>query len=634
MPKYDAPKKKKKGFFGRWRDESKQFLKDAEDSVTGFPTGVVALAHALDQAMPRSPIPGIDDKHDQSFGPIKQIGKGMLDSTYQSVRHPLRSPFETFMTALMVAPVVGAPSKAATSVRAAKAASEGRLAAGIKAARRPATRKMRLADKPLKGKTLKYGKPGERPVSVQRRELGKEVEMPANPLALARGLRKITLDPYYNRSLRIANEDALKGIETRGGNYARRQSRRTEDQRARYAENLSEANRPSAPVEIPDNPGRNLTRAPMDLMRLSMYLRPRYYLQNLGGTSQLMAHGGVTLGDVKAVRQIAKNDPELYRLMIGAGGETGTKSISMGTSGGGKLGRTAQKAADIANRPEAHMRTVGVWKAARDFGVTDAAELKAILKRPDSDEAFLIMERANEMLVDYGRIGGSGTIGGIESKFVQSGLPIFYPMMKGFTRYASRFPTQHPVQTGLISALGQQGKDIQREGFGGETQPWFPYITPLDDKKTLNLQNIYTFSPGADIYRQAAQALPGAQRHETLNLLQGFGPLAELVTGAASGRQLATGFEYDTDELDRLGSAGTALFDTLKSVTPGVEYLGAAPGLEFLQRRSAAYGDPSLQNSLLLALLGPGLVKRETDFSKVRQPKKKRPGRKRAKGKF
>lgn len=619
-------KPKKKGVLSRLVRASRSipgdFLRGAEDAATGFPTGVVALAHALDQALPSSPIPGIDEGHRQSYKPIKKIGSQIVKQTKEDLRHPLRDPFSTTLSLLGIASLgSGSALRAGSAVSKLKSTGSVKQAAKAAARPRPKTRKFKLANKATDKPRMIYGKPGTKPTRGFYFQPGKDVEVEANPNPLVRGARKITIDPLYRRSLKKADEDALLGKKSRGGAYARAISRRTEDQRTRYAENVRNARTPKDIDLAPNDPVKNVIRAPMDAMRLSMYTRPRYYIQNLGGTAQLMAHAGVSLGDVKAVRNIAKTDPELYKLMLAAGGETGVRAMANVTTGGGSLGRVSRRAAELANKPEANMRTMGIWKAAKDYGVTSPEELKAILRNPESDQAQLIMARGNESLVDYGRVGGSGPVGQAEKRFVQSGLPIFYPMMKGFTRYGARFPAQHPVQAAAMAQLGQAGKEIQREGIGGEPQPWFPYITPLPGGKTQNLQNIYTFSPGTDIARQTGQALPGASLRPTLNLLQMLGPAPEFAYGAASGRQLATGFEYDKDDLDWGGAIGAATKDLLQTVTPGMDLL--AP------RSSAAYGEPSLQDRLMLALVGPGLYPRKTDFGKIRQPKKKKPGRKR-----
>lgn len=630
-----ANKKKKRSRLSRFasgvEDFDKRFARGAEDAVTGFPTGVVSLARALDTALPKSFIPGVDEGHRQSYEPIKKIGAGMLEQTKQDIRHPLRDPFSTTLSLLGLASFgVGASARVTSGVS--KVAKTGSLKAGAKAAARPrpATRKIKTIKRPASAQKKIYTSPSGKKITqtVHVAPKQRELEVEANPNPLVRGARKITLDPLYDRSRLKAEADFDN---PRAGRYARMVERRTMDQRNRYAENIEDTLNKRAPAPLKPDPIKDAARLPMDLMRLSMYTRPRYYIQNLGGTAQLAAHMGVSPGDVKKVREIAKTRPELYQLMRAAGGETGTKAVAMGT-GSGRVGKAARWAGEKANLPESHMRTVGVFKAAKDYGLDDLDELERVLRNPHSNEAQLIMSRANEALVDYGRVGGTGTIGRGEKKFVDSGLPIFYPMFKGFTRYAGRFPTQHPYQSMGIEALGEEGKETQRKNLGGEPQPWFPYISPVDGNKTLNLQNLYGFSPGMDVARQGAQALPGAQRHPTLNLLQALGPLAELGVGAVSGRQLATGFEYDEDTLDKYGSFATALGDTAKSVVPGMEYLGAVPGLESLQRSSAAYGEPSLEKSLMLALLGPGLVRRETNYKKVIQPKKKKPGRPRRHG--
>lgn len=679
-------KKKKKSGLRRFGGYMERQAHNLEDIATGFPPGIVQLAHAIDAALPKSPIPGVDESHRRWYGddrgPIKEIGKAMLEQTKEDLRHPLRNLPSTALTvAGLLAPVYGTAARASTGL---SAASKGAgLKGSVKAAARPkpATRKLKGIKQPTPAVGAGRYKAGGQWVEKAPRKTGrKEYELTANRNPVVRGIRRVTLDPLYERSaakatknaanptliedarvvkhgskeyknllgeaktergivrklraagvdavqrgdrIQVINKAALAAKQPRGGGYAKFVERRTTDQRKRYADQLRQATEPTERGITPDNPLRNVTRAPLDLMRLSMYVRPRYYVQNIGGTAALLAHAGVGAGDVKAVREIAKSDPELYQMLVAAGGETGTSIISAGSRGGGRLGRTQQRAANLANRPEAHMRTVAIYKAAKDFGITDPAELKAVLSKPESNKAQLIMQRGNESVVDYSRYGGSSYFGKREADFVHSGIPMFYPMTKGFTRYAGKFPTEHPTQAGLIAALGQQGKEYQEEGIGGQPQPWFPYITPIGKDKTQNLQNIYPFSPGTDVVRQAAQMSAGSLRHPTLNLLQQLGPTMELLTGAITGRQLATGFEYDKDTLDTYGPLLTALGDTAASVVPFSEFVHP--------RASAAFGTPSIEDRLKLWAAGPGFVQRKTKMSKVRQPKK-RPKRRKKSG--
>lgn len=680
---FQNKRKKKEGLLQRAMHAQDKFvrnaLRDAEDIVTGVPSGIVAISHALDQALPASPIPKVDEdkfgrKHKRDSKQIKIIAKAIAEQTKEDLRHPLRNPVSTALT-------LGGIASLGTGTVARGAAGAGALSrgAGLKAAAKaaarpkPPVRTLRSIQKPTPVTGDRYKMMGKWIEKKPQKTGRKDYKLVANPNPLVRGARKITLDPLYERSaakaaknaanprlvdnakilehgskeykkvtgeartalgalrkaraagydavrrgdrIQVVNKKALHPNQPMGGGYARMVERRTVDQRQRYAKQLREATNPTEERAVSRNLPRDLWRAPLDLMRMGMYIRPRYYVQNLGGTTALLAHQGVSAGDVKAVAAIRKSDPELYKLLVAAGGETGTSSISFGGHSSGAIGRAQSRMSNLANRPEAHMRTFAIYKAAKDFGLEDPATLKRVLSKPDSNEAQLIMQRGNEAVVDYSRYGGSGNLGQMEKSFVHSGIPIFYPMTKGFSRYLGRFPTQHPAQAGLLAQLGQEGKDFQRDNLGGEPQPWFPYITPGDEGTTQNLQNIYPYSPGADVLRQFAQTLPGAQRHPTLNLLQQLGPTGEFVGGALSGRQVATGFEYDEDTLDKYGSLLTALGDTVHSVAPFADLVSP--------RTSAAFGTPDLEERLKLWAVGPGFVKRKTNYSKVRQPKKTR----------
>ncbi len=675
---------KKKGG-GGWRGALKRlpgdFTRNVEDIVTGLPSGALATFDALDKALPKSPIPGVDEGQ-KTWGdrdPIKKLAIASALAMKEDLRHPLRNPANTLLTALAV-PSLGAGGAARGTAAISTASRVGRgakIAEGLKAARRKPYKErevhgIRDPQQVLGDRyKIKLGKVDGRqlfdviekkpPRSGPKRYLE---DTTFNPVL--RGLRKVTIDPFHKRSIKKASaqeanptfkkgakiivqgskeyenitrgamksggirskllEANVAGVKrsktgaiqvidksqlkpVRGGSYARFQERRIKDKRKRY----SDQGVGREPVQREMGLAENILHAPMDLLRLNMYASGRYAVQNNVSTALMNALAGVSPRHVGQVRGIKKTDPATYERMKGAMGQTATGSYAAaGSTGTGRLGQLTRKMGEFMSHPEMVQRTAALARVAEDMGI-DPPTLARLLEHPNNNRTQVLLQRANERVGDLSRYGGSSKFGKMEQAFVGSGLPIFYPMTKAFTRYTARMPLMYPAKSAFLAQMGTMGNQVQEQAFGGEVQPYYGYYAPAGKGKTLNMQNILPWSPGGDILRETANTFPGQSEDlPYLNLLNNLGPLPELLGAAATGREVSSGF--DVKGLEESGSAIGAAKDNLRHLLPFNEF--------YLPTESKAHGNLSIQDKLALRALGPGLYPRKTDYRKLVKKKK------------
>jgi hypothetical protein len=365
-----------------------------------------------------------------------------------------------------------------------------------------------------------------------------------NPLL--RGLRKVTLEPAYKAS----RARAVAGKS--GGGYARSRVGRELEQRKRFEKQLAGVHAEAV------KPGKlkSIVAAPTNVMRMGMFTRPRYVVQNVLGT-------GVQLGMQQGPGGLARSaawykhfkefHPAQLKKAVNAMGGTGTASIAQEAVG--PLSGILHKTANVASAPESRMRPLALFKAARDERMTPQ-QLADLLDNPKSNiELFhRIVRKANDEVTDYSRIGKH------ERKFMQSQIPIFYPMTKGFSRYAGKFPGEHPVQAGLYGALGRQGKKKQEEKLG-QLPSWAQYLTAVGGSKkhpvTIDPTLISPFQPGTDVGREIAQSLnllaTGKQPIAGMTLLRHLGPTPQLAFEHIAGLQIPTGYPSREEPLSGFG---------------------------------------------------------------------------------
>ena len=613
-------KKKKGGLRNTIFDIPGNFAEGAVRAGKGLPTAVFeqqrksyrAARSGDPRKLVRAGIPGVavgsDDLAD------------FLRGSKATVRHPLRDPFQTLTLALALAGGAGGAFSRAGSFSKTMRSGKGFKAAMSEAGRKPIY--------------TRYVKRPYNPSHVWA--------LPANPNPLVRGARKLTLDPLYEKSFARRNtptraaarraekikkqggvrftkkelehiakaktpemkkklEDMYlaRGNETQG-RYAKFIINRIQEGRNRRAGNLE--NDPLDYIYQEPSLPRELLQFPTNLMRAGMYLRPRYYGQNLISTGLLLgARPLSTAVSLRKAMQLKKVDPELLEMVRAAGGETGMSSMAIGSSG--RLSSGVRRMAHAASQPEARLRQLAMLTALRDEGIKNRFQIRNALENPRGARVQRAMERGGEEVVDYGRIGPR------ERRFMETGIPIFYPMYKNMARTAARFPTQHPIITALAAQQGNQGYQQQIEAFGGDPPPWSPYLIPLGDDKTLNPQNIYPFSPGLDVFRQATAGM----NTPTLSLATLAGPSLEFLYGGVTGRDFASGFRLRNLPEDAkwwekwVASGGESLMPSV----PGKELISPRP--------TKAFGTDDFLTRLGLWGLGPAFTPRPTDFDVIQQ---------------
>jgi hypothetical protein len=357
--------------------------------------------------------------------------------------------------------------------------------------------------------------------------------------------------------------------------------------------------------------------APMNMVRASMYMDPKYTIQNMIGTGQLLAQqGGRVVSNTKNARRLARDFPEAWETVKHMSGQTGAQAISYGARG--PLTGAVHKMGEWAGKPEAYSRpTAIIEEMTRTLGAggrkVTAADLAKFAQTANKEGISALQgaqRRGLENVIDYNRLGKN------ERAFMKTQIPIFYPMTKGFTRYAGQYPTQHSIQAALASQIGQQGDAEQKRGFGGvDPPPWAPYAMRTGPTKIKNPQNVYTFSPGMDVARQAAQAFVPGEQIPGLNLAQQAGPLPNLAVSALLGRELASGYPHRGVEEGK-SSAGDALREFLSITLPGMDYVRAAGYNPFNVPQSKTFKPMSLQEQALFNIFSPTLVDRQTNMPK------------------
>lgn len=560
-----------------------KFFKDAQKAAYGLPTGLYNTGKVLTT-------PTLKD----DWSMLKGIGK----QSYEDVRHPGRSPFNTLMTLLGVASMGGGTTaRAATAGKTYK--KTGSLKKSVKAAGRKPAYTRSFSGVPTA--------PGRFPKRYQN--------IPASPNPLLRGARKITLDPAFRASAKraVPTKENPKG--KRGGGYAKWQERRHADERARYVKQSQSGSPETAPTEKPrsdvPDPGKvalDLYGLPMNAMRAAMVLRPRYFLQNLASSGLMLGMEPInTAKSINTARKLRKNLPETPKKARASMGDPGTGAAATEAVGYGA--KATRKMAHLANAPEARLRELAFYNAARKAGITSPAAIQRLLAHPETSKFYQVAKMANESMVDYARLGNR------ERAFMRSGIPIFYPMTKGFARYGARFPSEHSILSALGANIGTQGFESQQseeEGFGGPLPPWSPYMIKHGEDTTLNPQNIYPFSPLSDSARQVASPFKTGLPRPGETLLSNAGPNAETLYGLLGGLQLQTGYKLPGIE------EGSPFSSTLK------ELLHTLPFSEFYNpRETKAYGKPTLVDLLMLSALGPAFYPRKTKMSVLRQQGRK-----------
>jgi hypothetical protein len=348
-----------------------------------------------------------------------------------------------------------------------------------------------------------------------------------------------------------------------------------------------------------------------------MYMDPKYTIQNMIGTGQLLAQqGGRVVSNSRNARKLAKDFPEAWETVKHMSGQTGAQAISYGARG--PLTGAVQKLGEIAGKPEAYSRpTAIIEEMTRTLGAggrkVTAADLAKFAQTANKEGISALQgaqRRSLDEVIDYNRLGKA------ERAFMKSQIPIFYPMTKGFARYAGQYPTKHSIQSAAASQIGQQGDAEQKRGFGGvDPPPWAPYAMRTGDNTIKNPQNSYTFSPGMDIARQLGQAFVPGEGIPGLNIGQQAGPLPSLAVNAFLGYDLPTAYPHRGEEEGK-SAFGDAMREFLSNTLPGMDYVKAAGYNPFNVPASKTFKPMSLQEQALFNIFSPTLVDRQTNMPK------------------
>lgn len=546
---YQGGKKKpKRGFFGDIGHALTVAGHGGEDISTGLGVGTYELVKAIQHDINKA-------RGASSKTPYETpgIGKAMAVSTMHDIRHPEDNPVSSFLTlGALLAPI----TKVGTAARAAEEAGQGaRLRAATEAltSRRPPIRTYR-------GIPYRKGAFAPKLTAYKTR----------NPLFNA--IRSLTLEPAY----RLSRHQAIEG--GRGGGYARFRLGRESEQRLRHQKQLAGAQSEPRPPGV----GKKMISTPTNLMRLGMFARPRYVFQNVAGTGIMlgMDQGPVGLArSISMYRHFKKADPGTLGLARNAMGGTGTASLAQEAVG--PLTKTVHRTATLVSAPEARMRPLAFFAAARREGFKTPAQIRKLLEQPERyrEQFNRIVVSANESVGDYSRIGHG------ERQFMATQIPIFYPMTKTFTRYAARYPGQYPVQAGFYAQLGKYGKEKQKQQLG-DLPYWATYQIPVGKKKggtipTVDPTLISPFQPGTDVAREVGQTLKmlttGKSQISGLNLLRHLGPTPQIALEALAGFQPGTFYPVKEDPFGSFAQTlGPVPFiqalaghpQTLKSFTP------------------------------------------------------------------
>jgi len=554
--------------------------------ITGFPTAAYALAHASGTAL---------QGHPEGLANIyKQIG----ESTYETGRHPVRSyekdPFATLATALGAASGVGGLAGRGAAIS--SALKEG---GGLRAATEAAM------TKPVYTRTVKLPRK-----SASNLKAVRKVQLETSPNPLLRGLRKTTVDQLqHSHRYRQSLEKKLSDLSKQNVKNIAQPTKKVGKSRGGLA-----------------HPALTY---PSDLfVRIPMYLRPRTMVQNALQTGMMLAHQqplGIFKSTAQA-RKYSKNAPDVHEFVKGIASESAARSLSQGGVSRGPVGSIVQRLAEVSNYPESKMRPLSVYYEGRRRGVKSPEDWRDLMKHAQDDPQFSKQAALFHRISTAGKegVGDFGRLSPRERMLMQTQIPIFYPMFKALTRYGARFPSEHSIQTAFMAQAGQEGNRRQREQLG-PLPFWASYLVPAGKNRVRNPQNIFNFQPGVDIARQVAEMGRAGGPRPGVSLLAEAGPLPNLVYGAATGKDMATGYPLrgmssKSNPLDIRRSAIAALRDQIAGTQPMQIYdLSRGGG----GTPTKTYNPGSLSEFLGLQAIGPWAVSRGIKTKELHKQAKK-----------
>lgn len=193
-----------------------------------------------------------------------------------------------------------------------------------------------------------------------------------------------------------------------------------------------------------------------------LYLKPAYLIPNaLGNVALNLVQQGflAPLNLARATVLLKRMDPGLRSAIRTAMGGGLSRILEGDTSVLGKVTRggnfLADKYGKLIDDP---FRFSAFIHEARSHGFSSNQEIDALIHNPKyKDDLNAVTSSANDAIINYERLGPG-------EQAILRRLIFFYPWVKGSSRYAFQFTTDHPVAAGGASQTGKEGeKDIADE---------------------------------------------------------------------------------------------------------------------------------------------------------------------------
>jgi len=343
---------------------------------------------------------------------------------------------------------------------------------------------------------------------------------------------------------------------------------------------------------------------------IMLYLRPAYAVPNMLGNIGLnLVHQGA-LAPFHMARNYANwralgpAEKDIVRVQMGEGvGESGFKQMTgLGQkvqAGSAAIGKAYGKVVDEPFRINAFLHEANL------HGYGTAEELTKLLRDPSKAEDLrAVTNRANEAIINYERLGP-----GEES--VARRLILFYPFIKGASRYANYFFKEHPLAAAAQSNLGELGQQRSEELLGNlpaYLQGIIPYGGSKDFPITGNPLSMGILNEPADLAKFGLNVISG-HPNQGLDFAQNLAPVeTSLLTLLTGGKYTPIGQKPGTPLLNEAWNslAGGLPPETLLHRIQGK---GGSGG----PLAQSVYPDPSLLHALLQFGFSGGLTPRLTN---------------------
>jgi len=185
-----------------------------------------------------------------------------------------------------------------------------------------------------------------------------------------------------------------------------------------------------------------------------LYLKPAYAVPNIAGNAFLtLVHQGFAAAPnlTRSARVNAKLSEEAAATLDSVMGEGLARSLSTGKGAGAKL---VERAAEFWSKGvDAPFRRSAFLHEARLLGYREWADVERLLMDPKHEGDLLeVSQRANKALIDYADLQPW-------ERDIARRVIFFYPWVKGATKWAGHFATEHPIEAAGVAQLGRYGKE-------------------------------------------------------------------------------------------------------------------------------------------------------------------------------